>query len=260
MIDQDKLLSTTSKKIIYDEKPSLLIKKREVKGVEGAFILDNVLSGKECQRWIEISEEMGYGIAPISIGDNLAQIRPDFRDNKRVMWDCPADNLLPLWNRIKDFIPKELTFKGSSLIWKVKEDFGLNERLRFYRYDQGQKFKPHFDGAFRRSNTEKSHLTFILYLNEGFKGGQTTFFPKHLEDRSNSVRVNPVKGSALLFFHTGYLSPLHEGSPHSSAGKQKYVLRSDIMYYHDIENELDTKKIDWDKQGKDRETQEKDYE
>ena len=44
------------------------------------------------------------------------------------------------------------------------------------------------------------------------------------------VRVNPKRGSALLFFHTGNDSPLHEGSPHFSDNQFKYVLRSDSMY------------------------------
>jgi hypothetical protein len=89
-------------------------------------------------------------------------------------------------------------------------------------------FLPHLDGCFARSSKEQSHLTFIIYLNEGFEGGETGFFP--VPSRPESIKVNPKEGQALLFFHSGPLSPVHEGAPHFSKGKFKYVLRSDIMY------------------------------
>jgi hypothetical protein len=70
--------------------------------------------------------------------------------------------------------------------------------------------------------------------------------------------VNPVQGSALLFYHVGPNSPLHEGSPHFSDNMNKYVLRSDIMYYSEERTNsiLRKKVIDEEKQGKDRDTQE----
>ena len=62
-----------------------------------------------------------------------------------------------------------------------------------------------------------------MYLNDDFKGAETTFI---LKERT---KVMPVQGSALLFFHgNSHLSPLHEG-PSPTSGR-KYVLRSDIMY------------------------------
>jgi len=73
--------------------------------------------------------------------------------------------------------------------------------------------------------TDKSLLTFIIYLNDDFAGGNTTFFPR----RSKGVCVEPKKGSALLFWHGSHPnSPMHEGS--LCEGGTKYVLRSDVMY------------------------------
>jgi hypothetical protein len=48
----------------------------------------------------------------------------------------------------------------------------------------GQKFAPHFDGFFRRSNGERSQLTFMVYLNADFTGGETKFYG---EDRQLRV-------------------------------------------------------------------------
>jgi len=100
----------------------------------------------------------------------------------------------------------------------------LNERLRFYRYDGGEIFRKHFDGAFPRGSDECSYLTFIVYLNDGFEGGHTTFFVQR-----KPTLIDPKQGSALLFFHGDHEdSPLHEGSVVKSG--RKYVFRSDVMY------------------------------
>jgi len=85
-------------------------------------------------------------------------------------------------------------------------------------------FRKHYDGCFPRNANEMSLLTFIVYLNDGFEGGCTTFFVN-----SKAVKVEPEMGSGLLFFHGRHsASPLHEGSLLTKG--RKYVLRSDIMY------------------------------
>lgn len=58
-------------------------------------------------------------------------------------------------------------------------------------------------------------LTFMIYLNEGYTGGETRF---------ESVSVAGKPGMALVFEH----ELLHEGAE-VTAGV-KYVLRSDVMY------------------------------
>lgn len=49
---------------------------------------------------------------------------------------------------------------------------GLNERFRFYRYDVGQKFAPHTDGAYHSPTGARSLLTLLLYLNDDYTGGK----------------------------------------------------------------------------------------
>ena len=78
----------------------------------------------------------------------------------------------------------------------------------------GQRFRMHRDGRLQEDGRE-SRLTFLLYLNDGFVGGETTF---------KTVAVSPARGSALLFVHEHW----HEGSALSSG--VKYVLRSDVLY------------------------------
>ena len=71
--------------------------------------------------------------------------------------------------------------------------------------------------GFVRSDDEQSLLTFMVYLNEGFAGGETRFF-------ESGVTVTPRTGLALLFQH--FL--LHEGA--SVTAGVKYALRTDVMY------------------------------
>lgn len=124
----------------------------------------------------------------------------------------------------------------------------MNSRWRFNKYLEKQKFAPHFDAGFTKNINESTHLTFILYLNEGFNGGETIFFPEGTNDSSQivknsgklfgwskpnevkEVKVIPKIGLVLVFFHNGALSPRHEGAPHHSPDMSKYIIRSDIVF------------------------------
>ena len=133
-------------------------------------------------------------------------MEPETRNNTRVMQDDPkrADWL---WGRMARFVEPRL---GP---WRV---VGLNERLRYYRYEPGQYFKWHGDGAFVRSEAERSLYTAMVYLNDDFQGGSTDFW--------NNISITPRRGMALLFEHR----QMHQGAP-VLAGR-KYVMRTDVMY------------------------------
>ena len=98
---------------------------------------------------------------------------------------------------------------------------GLEGVVLNKRYDPGQKFAPHFDGYFRRRNGEQRQLTFMVYLNQAFDGGETRFY---IDDGDLRITVHPERGMALAVEH----AQLHEGAP-VMAGR-KYVLRTDVMY------------------------------
>jgi prolyl 4-hydroxylase len=134
-------------------------------------------------------------------------MRPDIRNNERVILDDPAF-AEELYRRLGEAIPE--TISGWTRV-------GLNERFRCYRYRQGQWFAPHSDDAFRRTPDERSFLTVMVYLNEGFEGGCTRFLRLGAE-------ATPKTGRALLFQH----ALLHEGAAVESG--VKYALRTDAMY------------------------------
>lgn len=179
------------------------------RGPEFALTVAKLLSIDECQALIQDSEARGYEPAPITTARGF-EMRPDVRSNTRVMYD---DHALAerLWQRLHAHVPW-----GWPPPWVAT---GLNERFRVYRYEPGQCFRWHFDGAFERSPTERSMCSVLVYLNDGFEGGTTDFH--------RGPSVAPVCGTALIFTH----AQLHQGA--SPTRGRKYVLRTDIMYRRD---------------------------
>lgn len=169
--------------------------------------IDNFWTSGECKSIIEKSEAIGY--LPATIETEKGQrVVTTVRNNNRVI--CKDEILAnDIWQRLKKFAPQKI---GNS------KAIGLNELFRFYKYEPGQEFKRHKDQSFIRNEVEASYYTFMIYLNEGYTGGETTF---------NEHTIQPKQGTALIFLH----ELEHEGTPVKTG--TKYVLRTDIMYILD---------------------------
>jgi prolyl 4-hydroxylase len=170
-----------------------------------------VLSEAECDALIRRVDALKPEAAPVTTSRGMVMM-PSVRNNERVMFD-DAQLAATLFERVRETLPRDIDGRAP---------VGANERLRCYRYQEGQRFKPHFDGAFTRSAHEKSEVTLMVYLNDGFEGGETAFLD--LEQR-----VVPRRGMALLFTHC----VLHEGCEVTRG--VKYVVRSDVMYRERVE-------------------------
>jgi predicted 2-oxoglutarate/Fe(II)-dependent dioxygenase YbiX len=174
--------------------------------------IDGFFTPQECSEAIAFSEGRGYADAPVTTNAGMVMMK-DVRNNERVMLDDPA-RAQTLFSKISPFVPVPHPRKWVPV--------GLNERLRFYRYDVGQQFDWHLDGYFERANGDRSFFTFMVYLNAGFDGGETSF----VIDKSGLeiLDIKPEAGMALLFRHRIN----HKGQPVRSG--RKYVLRTDVMY------------------------------
>ena len=93
---------------------------------EDVFTVEGFLAPEECERYIALSESLGYDDAPINTAFGAIR-RPDVRNNQRVMLDDPVQGE-DLWSRIREYVPVHRD--GCTAV-------GVNERLRFYRYDVG---------------------------------------------------------------------------------------------------------------------------
>lgn len=169
-----------------------------------------ISGGRRVPRLRREERAIGYDEATITTASGFVMAK-NIRDNARLIVD-DAPLAHEWWQRASPFFPQRIDE------WRA---VGLNERFRFYRYESGQKFAPHFDGCFSRDNGERSQLTFMAYLDADFSGGETKFYGENLELR---LTVRPECGMALVFVH----AQLHEGAPVISG--RKYVLRTDVMY------------------------------
>jgi len=170
----------------------------------GVRLIRNFLSSDECRTLIESSEARGFEEAKIDTGSGQ-EIFKDIRNNDRVFFD-DRELASQLFQKINPFVPNIING------WRL---FSLNERFRFYRYKGQQYFKWHRDGSYKRSYFEVSKMTFMIYLNGNFEGGETDF---------RDFKVIPEAGAALVFPH----ELLHQGL--TLINGTKYVLRTDVMY------------------------------
>ncbi|MEM6297427.1 MAG: 2OG-Fe(II) oxygenase [Bacteroidota bacterium] len=163
-------------------------------------IIEDFLSLEECKQFIGIGEETGYEIAHVD-----EKVKIEVRNNDRVFYESSVLSE-SLFSRLRPCLPPKVGYRTVC---------GLNERFRLYRYRAGHRFRGHQDGSFIRSATEASYFTCLLYLNEDFEGGQTTFIDQVIQ---------PKTGMALIFWHKLW----HEGQEVTSG--EKHVLRTDVMY------------------------------
>jgi len=171
---------------------------------EKVWTIENFLSAEECKELINMTEARGYVEAEVSLPEG-AKMMKGIRNNSRLLYN-DVEMAQKLWEKLKPFCPEKI------------EDVtavGLNEQFRFYKYELNQRFKRHIDGRFRRNENEESRITFMVYLNDDFSGGETTF---------DNLTIIPKTGDALCIIH----EQKHEGCALKNG--IKYVLRSDIMF------------------------------
>ncbi|KAL7781559.1 hypothetical protein V8C37DRAFT_398158 [Trichoderma ceciliae] len=200
--------------------------------VPNLSLATNVLSPTECKAIIAIGETVGFlPDTPIREGGNTSVLAHNF------YWIIDKAFHDKLWSRVSTFVPSSINGRFSR---------GLNRRFRVYRYVPGAEYRCHIDGAWPPSGIrfddayvyddspvgkkQSSLFTFLLYLNDEFEGGETTFFiPAPMEGVLNAYRIRPVMGGVAIFPHgesRGAL--LHEGS--SVTKGAKYIIRTDIEY------------------------------
>lgn len=166
--------------------------------------MEDFLTKKECLDYMALSEGIGYELAKVNTAAG-ARVMTGIRNNNRAFHKSEELAEL-LWEKGRPFIPERI---GNSTA------IGLNELFRFYHYQRGHQFKGHYDESYIRNELEASYFTFMIYLNDNFQGGDTTF---------QGLRIQPKQGMALIFLHSLY----HEGSEVTQG--VKYVLRTDVMY------------------------------
>lgn len=226
--------------------------------VPNLHLIKDVLTADECAQIIGAAEKIGFTPdAPIQPqGEEISILAHNF------YWIADEAFCKGIWKRVESFIPSSL---GGRIVR------GLNRRFRVYRYVPGAEYRahigmfqifPHFlfeilcfltlllDGAWPPSGItpedkyiydsspsgakQSSLFTFLVYLNDEFEAGETTYFlPSAREGILNAYPIKPMQGSVALFPHgevDGNL--LHEGTGvrKEDGPSAKYIIRTDVEY------------------------------
>ncbi len=168
--------------------------------------IDGVLDAFECADYVRRIEQGTPEVGTV-FGHDGEIVDLEVRNNTRVMWD-DQEEAGRLFAKIARDVPPVL--RGMRVV-------GLNRRLRIYRYRPGERHGAHWDTEVELPGGRRTLLTFVVYLNDDFTGGQTEF-------PELRATVEPRRGRALLFQHR----VVHIASE-VTAGI-KYVLRSDVVY------------------------------
>lgn len=209
----------------------------EVGSVPGAFQLLHLLNADECRRFIEVSERLGYS------EDASVSLPRSVRHNENLVWIADDTTHDIVWERCSDLLYDNIG------IFDGKKPLGLNKRFRFYKYAEGDFFKPHTDGSWPGSRVvdgrlisnaypdRYSQMTFLILLNDDFTGGETAFYidknvPSEPSRNSGAIRTAKLRtpaGGVLCFPHgTHPLHCLHSSEPIISG--IKYIIRTDVLF------------------------------
>ncbi|KAL0486815.1 hypothetical protein AKO1_001153, partial [Acrasis kona] len=192
----------------------------------------NVLKADECDYYIKSTEELGY--------ESLEKEYPqEYRNNDRVLVRSFALAEELYKKTFQKHLSNTFDFQHSSVkpfgvategIWVPT---GINEVIKFTRYNPGEKFSPHMDNCFVKSDDERSIFTMIIYLNDNYEGGNTVFYNRPTDgvlpysgelELSYPHPIVPTKGGVLIFNH----DVLHEGLKITKG--TKYIIRCEIMF------------------------------
>ena len=176
------------------------------------YMLENVLSKAECAALVAATREHhaaeADGLEP-GCRSQFVSDDPDLSDM--------------FWGRIRAFVPEQLD--GGQAI-------GLLKRVAHAQYFDGQVGFAHID--FRHgSRTDpcvSSRISFTVYLNDDFDGGELDFIGELRMDGTHGpshISLPPKAGAAVLFYQA---LPEFAHLPHQVRRCCKNILRADVMY------------------------------
>ncbi|KAF8066593.1 hypothetical protein FPV67DRAFT_1417259 [Lyophyllum atratum] len=218
--------------------------RHDLPGVPGAFIINDVFESAECESLVKAAEKVGL-LPDEPVAGSATQLSSVLAHN--LVWLADKDFISVLYSRIVEHLPQ--TVHGGA----VK---GINARFRLYRYQPGALYRPHIDGAWPASALNESttppsytydsdpavysRLTLLIYLNDDFEGGCTTFFlPSSTQGVLEARPVKPRIGTVCVFPHGAAKgSLLHEGSGVTVGAK--YIIRTEILYEVDKSERVDS--------------------
>ncbi|CAL6294781.1 unnamed protein product [Bathycoccus prasinos] len=226
----------------------------------GIFALTSVFAKAECELFVRSALACGL-------------VKDDENDQESMeyceicVYNAVVENI---WQRIRDHFhaDEEDAFEDDddeddddNSVHHYWLPVGINPRFRIFKYDDKSVYRRHLDGAWpcgmldeqtnefvvdanalldgnntnNKENQRTTRLTFLIYLTDTFRGGETTFYSVDDDDHTNEEEqkkkvivgnaVAPRVGAVLCFPHgNAKNSPVHEGSRLNKSNNVQGVL------------------------------------
>ncbi|KAI8829270.1 hypothetical protein BJ741DRAFT_623473 [Chytriomyces cf. hyalinus JEL632] len=220
-------------------------KKIQAPILQDTILIQNLLTLDECRQILLAGESVGF--TPDEPVVDTANSRSTLAHN--VIWLTDSKLAQTIHERSTPHLPATMpedgdVYNNESTSHRVLD--GINPRWRVYRYVPGAIYRPHIDGGWPKSEynvdtdtytfdasqgSTWSRRTFLIYLNEGFEGGETTYFVPSKDSVGvlDGKSVVPRAGCAMVFPHGSVKGNLlHEGSGVTKG--VKYIARTDVLY------------------------------
>ncbi len=199
------------------------------------WICEDFLSKAQCEEIIANSEKAGFEYLEYRNSSRLIGF-----DSNSVLTDLIVNNFNSeyLTQRLNKKPSTPYGFYSNYIQWNPIEPY-INKCIRINRYSQSQEFKFHRDAQYTQSHLVKSSHSILIYLNDGFDGGETVFrFPKKqyvnpgltikqelelIGSDYTDIVIKPRQGQMIIFDQR----LLHAGQIVKSG--TKYVLRTDLV-------------------------------
>lgn len=171
-----------------------------------AFEIRNFLSSVEVDHIIKLATGMDLKVSVTGDG-------PTKTDDRKVRtsrnsWVAREESPIvdAIYRRAADLVNIDealMRYRGDGEYSGLGTDRSIAESLQLVHYGVGQEYTAHHDFGYRTLNDPKQEarfLTLLLYLNEGMKGGETSF-PRWVNaETSDALMVTPEVGKAVLFY------------------------------------------------------------
>lgn len=187
---------------------------RAVSAAPRAFQIDNFLSEVEVDHLLDVIQGH-YSLKRSTTGNEAGKDEADLRDTRtsqntwvprtaspvldavyrRVADALRLDEALLRKRSPNEAMPREASTFGED---KMRSLEPINEQMQIVHYDKTQEYTAHHD--FGYSEKASRSINFCIYLNEGMRGGETSFPRWRNAETTGGMNMKPAKGKAMIFY------------------------------------------------------------
>jgi prolyl 4-hydroxylase len=205
-----------------DEQRSLTMTVQSV--TPKVFTIPNFLSSEECDALIQLALHEGLHGSTVYAGSLAEHSRDTSTRSSSNTWLARDTATLTddIYQRAAQVLRMDAAlFQKLSINDDVQAHVhSIAESLQVVRYKKGEEYTPHHDFVYpspRHRYQPTRFATLLLYLNDDFEGGHTVFPRAVNRFRHDGVRVQPEKGTAVLFYSVLEDGNVDDLSQHSGA-------------------------------------------